>query len=449
MKKLLSILLMLALLAMLVLALGCAAAEEIPQYEGYNLVWNDEFDGEVFTFDDWNWETRRAGWTNNELQAYNASRDNIFLRDGKLVLKAIKSVNQYGKTVYTSGKVQTLDKHNFLYGRIDVRAKVPAGQGLWPAIWMMPTRDHYGSWPRGGEIDIMEFLGHDVKTVYANLHYGDPHAEQQGVYTLENGETFTDSFHVFSVEWDPGEFRFYVDGNHFHTINDWYSRSGASERPYPAPFNKEFYIQLNLAVGGNWPGNPDETTDFDKAEFEIDYVRVYQRPEYDTNVKKPEKQYREAAEDGNLLYNGSFTEAESVNDSANWVYYQCSGGNAAVAIRDGMIVIDTKTEGTLDYSVQLYQANLPMFEGTKYRFSFDAWADEERQIIAAVSAPSAGWIRYFPDTIVNLTPEKTTYTYEFTMKNMDDNNGRVEFNMGHRGSTAAIYITNVRLEPVE
>lgn len=220
MKKLLSILLMLALLAMLVLALGCAAAEEIPQYEGYNLVWNDEFDGEVFTFDDWNWETRRAGWTNNELQAYNASRDNIFLRDGKLVLKAIKSVNQYGKTVYTSGKVQTLDKHNFLYGRIDVRAKVPAGQGLWPAIWMMPTRDHYGSWPRGGEIDIMEFLGHDVKTVYANLHYGDPHAEQQGVYTLENGETFTDSFHVFSVEWDPGEFRFYVDGNHFHTIND-------------------------------------------------------------------------------------------------------------------------------------------------------------------------------------------------------------------------------------
>lgn len=449
MKKLLSILLMLALLAMLVLALGCAAAEEIPQYEGYNLVWNDEFDGEVFTFDDWNWETRRAGWTNNELQAYNASRDNIFLRDGKLVLKAIKSVNQYGKTVYTSGKVQTLDKHNFLYGRIDVRAKVPAGQGLWPAIWMMPTRDHYGSWPRGGEIDIMEFLGHDVKTVYANLHYGDPHAEQQGVYTLENGETFTDSFHVFSVEWDPGEFRFYVDGNHFHTINDWYSRSGASERPYPAPFNKEFYIQLNLAVGGNWPGNPDETTDFDKAEFEIDYVRVYQRPEYDTNVKKPEKQYREAAEDGNLLYNGSFTEAESVNDSANWVYYQCSGGNAAVAIRDGMIVIDTKTEGTLDYSVQLYQANLPMFEGTKYRFSFDAWADEERQIIAAVSAPSAGWIRYFPDTVVNLTPEKTTYTYEFTMKNMDDNNGRVEFNMGHRGSTAAIYITNVRLEPVE
>lgn len=445
MKKLLSMLLMLALLS----CCAAALAEEILQYEGYSLIWNDEFDGEKFTTADWNWEARRAGWTNNELQAYRDSRNNIFLRDGKLVLKAIKSVNEYGKTVYTSGKVQTLDKHNFLYGRVDVRAKMPAGQGLWPAIWMMPARDNYGAWPRSGEVDIMEFLGHDVQTVYSNLHFGDPHADQQGVYTLPAGESFAEDFHVFSMEWEPGEFRFYVDGEHYHTVNDWYSRVGNTERPYPAPFNKEFYIQLNLAVGGNWPGNPDETTDFEKAEFEIDYVRLYQKAEYDTNVKKPEKQFRGAGEDGNLVVNGGFAKAEPVNDSADWVYYQCSGGNAAVAIRDGMIVVDTKTEGTLDYSVQLYQANLPMYEGKTYRFSFDAWADEERQMIATVSAPSAGWIRYFPDTVIDLTTERTTYTFDFTMKNMDDNNGRVEFNMGHRGSTATLYITNVRLEVIE
>lgn len=445
MKKLLSMLLMLALLS----CCAAALAEEIPQYEDYSLIWNDEFDGEKFTTADWNWEARRAGWTNNELQAYRDSRNNIFLRDGKLVLKAIKSVNEYGKTVYTSGKVQTLDKHNFLYGRVDVRAKMPAGQGLWPAIWMMPARDNYGSWPRSGEVDIMEFLGHDVQTVYSNLHFGDPHADQQGVYTLPAGESFAEDFHVFSMEWEPGEFRFYVDGEHYHTVNDWYSRVGNTERPYPAPFNKEFYIQLNLAVGGNWPGNPDETTDFEKAEFEIDYVRLYQKAEYDTNVKKPEKQFRGAGEDGNLVVNGGFAKAEPVNDSADWVYYQCSGGNAAVAIRDGMIVVDTKTEGTLDYSVQFYQANLPMYEGKTYRFSFDAWADEERQMIATVSAPSAGWIRYFPDTMIDLTTERTTYTFDFTMKNMDDNNGRVEFNMGHRGSTATLYITNVRLEVIE
>ena len=442
---------LLILLAVLLLALPLAAqAEDIPQYEGYELVWHDEFDGETLDRADWNREIRKAYWTNNELQAYTGGDANIFLRDGKLVLKAIKHVNEKGSVSYTSGKVQTQDKHDFLYGKIVVRAKVPQGQGLWPAIWMMPTRESkYGSWPRCGEIDIMEILGHQTNISYANLHYGEPHAEQQGVYTLTDGTSFSDDFHEFGVEWEPGEFRFYIDGELFHTVNDWYSASFGQERPYPAPFNQTFYLQLNLAVGGTWPGNPDETTDFDRAEFEIDYVRVYQKPVYDTNVTKPEKQFRSAGQDGNFVVNGDFAVAENVNDSADWVYYQCSGGNAAVSIQDGAIVIDTRTAGSLDYSVQLYQADLPMRKGTTYRFTFDAWASEDRQMIAAVSAPSAGWIRYFPDTIVDLTTERTTYTYEFTMTNMDDNNGRIEFNMGHRGSTATIWITNVRLEAVE
>ena len=442
---------LLILLAVLLLVLPLAAqAEDIPQYEGYELVWHDEFDGETLDRADWNREIRKAYWTNNELQAYTGGDANIFLRDGKLVLKAIKHVNEKGSVSYTSGKVQTQDKHDFLYGKIVVRAKVPQGQGLWPAIWMMPTRESkYGSWPRCGEIDIMEILGHQTHIAYANLHYGEPHAEQQGVYTLTDGTSFSDDFHEFGVEWEPGEFRFYIDGELFHTVNDWYSASFGQERPYPAPFNQTFYLQLNLAVGGTWPGNPDETTNFDRAEFEIDYVRVYQKPVYDTNVTKPEKQFRSAGQDGNFVINGDFAVAENVNDAADWVYYQCSGGNAAVSIQDGAIVIDTRAAGSLDYSVQLYQADLPMRKGTTYRFTFDAWASEDRQMIAAVSAPSAGWIRYFPDTIVDLTTERTTYTYEFTMTNMDDNNGRIEFNMGHRGSTATIWITNVRLEAVE
>ena len=442
------------MLTMLLLALCCAAAQaetaEIPQYEGYTLVWNEEFDGETLDKADWNREVRRAGWTNNELQAYTGGETNIFLRDGKLVLKAVKKVDEKGNVTYTSGKVQTQDKHDFLYGKILVRAKVPQGQGLWPAIWMMPTREsRYGSWPRCGEIDIMEILGHNTGTTYANIHYGEPHAEQQGVYTLADGKSFADDFHEFGMEWEPGEFRFYIDGELFHTVNDWYSVSFGVERPYPAPFDQTFYIQLNLAVGGNWPGNPDETTDFDRAEFEIDYVRVYQKAEYDTNVQKPAKQFRAPQADGNYVRNGSFTTAENLADSADWVYYQCNGGNAEVTIRDGMIVVDTSAAGTVDYSVQLYQADMPMYKGKTYRLSFDAWAEEERQILAAVSAPNAGWIRYFPDTLVTLTTERTTYTYEFTMNDMDDNNGRIEFNMGHRGSTAELYITNVRLEIVE
>lgn len=422
---------------------------EIPQYEGYELVWHDEFDGEKLSLQDWNREVRREGWTNNELQAYRADEANIFLRDGKLVLKAIKYVNEYGKDAYTSGKVQTLDKHNFLYGKICVSAKVPEGQGLWPAIWMMPTRDNYGSWPLGGEIDIMEVLGHNADTTYGTIHFGNPHAQRQGIYTLTDGSTFADSFHEFSVEWEPGVFRFYVDGVLYFTVSDWYSKVGSVTRDYPAPFNQEFYLQLNLAVGGNWPGNPDETTDFDKAEFEIDYVRVYQKPYYDPNVTRPQRAYREPTEDGNLVYNGDFAKKESLKDKKNWVYYQCDTGGADVTVLKKAAVIDMRTEGKNDYSVQLYQAEIPLRQGGTYRITFDAWAEAERTMKVAISAPDVDYIRYFPDTTVNLTTVQTTYTYEFTMQAEDDNNARIEFNMGNQGSTAKIRITNVRVEEIK
>ena len=206
---------------------------------------------------------------------------------------------------------------------------------------------------------------------------------------------------------------------------------------------------MNLAVGGTWPGDPDETTDFDKAEFEVDYVRVYQKPEYDTNVTKPEKHYREALEDGNFVYNGDFAEAEDLTDDENGKFLLFEGGKGAAEIRDNMIVITTEDEGTVDYSVQLVQPEMPIIKGKKYRVTFDAWADEERDIIVCVSAPNAGWIRYLEDTTLTITPEQTTYTYDFEMNDKDDPLGRLEFNMGHKDSTATVYITNVRLEEVE
>ena len=254
-----------------------ATITETPQLDGYNLLWSDEFDGNTLNEENWNRELRDPGWTNNELQEYTASDDNIFVRDGKLVLKAIKTEKD-GKEYYTSGKVNSQNKRDFMYGKVVVSAKVPEGQGLWPAIWMMPQDEQfYGQWPKCGEIDIMEVLGNQVDTAYGTLHYGEPHAEQQGTVVLKDGSTFASEFHEYSVEWEPGEFRYYIDGEHYLTINDWFTAvNGEDEKPYPAPFNQPFFVQMNLAVGGNWPGNPDETTDFDNAEFEIDYVRVYQ-----------------------------------------------------------------------------------------------------------------------------------------------------------------------------
>ena len=421
--------------------------EEVPQYEGYTLIWNDEFNGDSLNTDIWSITKRQPGVTNAELQEYTDSTDNVFVSDGRLILKAIKTVDEKGNDYYTSGKVVTRKKKDFTYGKVVTRAKVPEGQGLWPAIWMMPTVETlYGTWPRGGEIDIMEILGHEPAVAHGTIHYGMPHAQQQGSYKLENG-TFADAFHEFTVEWEPGEMRFYVDDNLYHTVNDWYSVDpGVIEREYPAPFDQDFYIQLNLAVGGTWPGNPDETTDFVNAEFEIDYVRVYQKPEYDTNVTKPAPVFRDKTEDGNLIYNGDFSEYDDLSDEINWNFILNEGGKGEASISADTLTITTDDGGKVDYSIQLVQKDLPLYNGKNYRLTFDAWSLETRDMNVCVSGPTANYIRYMPDTKVSLTTEPTTYTYEFTMSEADDNNGRIEFNMGCAGSTADIFIKNVRIE---
>ena len=424
--------------------------EGAPEIDGYTLLWNDEFEGDTLDETVWNREVRQPGWTNEELQEYTSKPDNAFLRDGNLVLKAIKT-DENGKPYYTSGKVNSHNTRDFTYGKITARAKVPEGQGLWPAIWMMPQDEqHYGQWPKCGEIDIMEVLGSRVDTAYGTVHYGAPHAEQQGTYVLENGDTFASDFHEYSVEWEPGEMRWYIDGNLYHTVNDWFTANeGEDEKPYPAPFDQPFFVQMNLAVGGTWPGDPDETTDFDKAEFLIDYVRVYQKDEYDMNVTKPEKSYCEADETGNFLHNADFAEAEDLTDDIDWKFMLFEGGEGAAEIKDNTMVITTKNEGTVDYSVQLVQPELPMIKGKKYRLTFDAWADKERDIVVCVSAPTAGWIRYLADTTLTVPDKKTTFTYEFEMKDKDDPNGRLEFNLGNRGSAETVYIQNVRVEEIK
>ena len=425
---------------------------ETPELEGYNLLWSDEFDGPVLDESIWNYEPHEPGWTNNELQEYTTSTDNVFIRDGKVVLKAIKTEKD-GADYYTSGKITAQNKKDFTYGKVVVSAKVPEGQGLWPAIWMMPQDEsHYGQWPKCGEIDIMEVLGNDVTTSYSTIHYGEPHAEQQGIYKIQNvlsEGTFATEFHEYSVEWEPGEMRFYTDGRHVLTVNDWFTAvDGEDEKPYPAPFDQPFFVQMNLAVGGNWPGNPDDTTDFDKAEFEIDYVRVYQKDSYDMNVKKPELDYREPLEDGNYIFNGDFAEAEELGDDVDWKFLLLNGGKGAASIENNMIVISSEDDGSEEYSVQLVQPDLPVIKGHTYRLTFDAKSDEDRDIVVCVSAPTGGWIRYLEDTALDITTDWETYTFEYTSDKKNDNNGRLEFNMGNHGYTSTVYITNVRVEDI-
>lgn len=427
--------------------------EDTSEYDidGYNLLWHDEFEGDSLNEDIWTREVREVGWTNNELQAYVDSEENVFVRGGNLVLKAIEK-EEGGKKTYTSGKVNSQNKAEFQYGKVVARAKVPEGKGLWPAIWMMPNDEgFYGQWPKCGEIDIMEVLGDNLAKSYATIHYGEPHAEQQGTYNITNvlkeGNLNTE-FHDYSVEWEPGEMRFYVNDRLILTVNDWFTAvKGEDEKPYPAPFNQPFFVQMNLAVGGDWPGDPDEKTDFDKAELVVDYVRVYQKDSYDMNVKKPEKNYREPNEDGNYINNGDF--ATELDKKKDWTFYKDKGGDGSASVENGEIAIATTAEGTEDYAVQLFQADIPQIRGHKYRITFDMRADEERKAIVCVSAPTAGWIRYFPDTEFDVSTDMETYTFEYEMTEKDDNNGRLEFNLGNRGSMATVYITNVRLEEIQ
>ena len=421
---------------------------ETPAIDGYNLLWSDEFDGDTLDETIWTREVREPGWTNNELQEYTTSDENIFVSDGHLVLKAVKSeVN--GSDYYTSGKVNSQNKADFQYGKVVVSAKVPEGQGLWPAIWMMPQDEsYYGQWPKCGEIDIMEVLCNDTTTSYSTIHYGEPHAEQQGTLTLDEG-SFASEFHEYSVEWEPGEMRFYTDGILVLTVNDWFTAEpGQDDKPYPAPFDQPFFVQMNLAVGGDWPGDPDETTDFENAEFQIDYVRVYQKDEYDTNVTKPEMVFREALEDGNYIYNGDFAEAEDLDDEEDWFFLLFNEGEGEAVIEDNMIIISSTDDGTEEYSVQLVQPDLPVIKDHTYRVTFDIRSDEARDCVVCVSAPHAGWIRYLQDTTIDVGEEWTTYTFEFTSSEKDDNYGRLEFNMGNHGYTSTIYITNVRYEDI-
>ena len=445
-KKIISSILALSMLLPLA---SCAGKTKTPELDGYKLLWSDEFDGNKLDETKWNYEPHEPGWTNNELQEYTTSTDNVFVRDGNLVIKAIKTEKD-GNVHYTSGKVTGQNKTDFMYGKVVVSAKVPEGQGLWPAIWMMPKDEsYYGQWPKCGEIDIMESLGNDTTISYSTIHYGEPHAEQQGTITKEGADSFSAKFHEYSVEWDPGEMRFYTDGELVLTVNDWFTAvQGEDDKPYPAPFNQPFFVQMNLAVGGNWPGNPDETTDFSKAEFQIDYVRVYQKAEYDTNVTKPTKAFLQGDATGNFIRNGDFSVAEDLTDDVDWKFLLFNEGEGSAEIKDGEIVITTQKYGTEEYSVQLVQPDLPMLKGHKYRVTFDIRADEARKCIVCVSAPNAGWIRYLPDTSIELTPEWQTYTFDFEMTEKDDNNGRLEFNMGKHGDTATIHITNVRVEEV-
>lgn len=242
------------------------------QAQCYNLVWQDEFDGAALDLSKWEYQTGGGGWGNSELQYYTAG-DNLSVSSGTLKITAEEDTgNVYAGNDYTSSRIRSRYQGDWRYGKMEASIKLPVGQGIWPAFWMMPSYNVYGTWPSSGEIDIMEYLGHQLTTTYATCHYGNsPSDKGSSGGSTNTAMPLSDAFHTFSVEWEPTQIRWYLDGTQFHTTNS----TDPDFATYNWPFDQQFHFILNLAVGGQWPGPPDGTTVFPQV-MEVDWVRVYQ-----------------------------------------------------------------------------------------------------------------------------------------------------------------------------
>ena len=263
--------------AMISLAvIGCESGEEgIVPPEAWTLVMADEFDGPAGTTPNpalWSYDIGGGGWGNNQLEFDTNRIENVTL-DGEGNLRIIARQESFMGNDYTSGRIKTLGLFAQKYGRFEARIKLPEGQGIWPAFWMLGTDFPTIGWPQAGEIDIMEFRGQAPELVHASLH-GPGYSGGEPItatFRLPDGETFVDDFHVFAVEWDPGRITFSVDSEVFKIINT----SDVTARG-PWVFDHEFFILLNLAVGGSFVGPVGPQTVF-PAEMVIDYVRVFER----------------------------------------------------------------------------------------------------------------------------------------------------------------------------
>lgn len=254
------------LLASATLALAVCAPTAPPTE--WRLVWHDEFDGPALDNTQWVRETGGGGWGNAELEFYTARPENARLADGHLIIEARQE--PFGNRQYTSARLKTEGLRAWTYGRIEARIRIPRGQGLWPAFWMLGDQCERVGWPACGEIDIMENIGREPVRVHGTVH-GPGYSGAQGVSAARDlgSGAFADDYHVYAVAWEAEAIRWYVDDTLYATVTP-------KDLPGRWVFDHPFFIILNVAVGGQWPGSPDSTTVFPQAML-VDYVRVYQK----------------------------------------------------------------------------------------------------------------------------------------------------------------------------
>lgn len=442
----------------------------------WTLSWNDEFDGDTLDLSKWKYDTGNyiqsndgewvSGWGNNELQYYQP--DNVYLQNGNLIIEARKEMitDEHDTYNYTSGKITTDSLFSQKYGRFEARMKLPEGQGFWPAFWLMPQDETYGGWASSGEIDIMENRGDQLDIVGAAVHYGGGwpnNVHTAGEYHFPNDSSITD-FNVYSLEWEPGELRWYVNDELYYKTNEWYSDQGE----YPAPFDQEFYIILNLAVGGWYGLEPNEETIF-PSQVEVDYVRVYEgeynsvtppeeeNPGEDEDQKEPIQRvnpddYQQIGE--NLILDGDFNEInteELLEGRTAWSLhnqgdYEEWAGLASFELVDGVLNSKILQNGWEWWHIQIFQ-DLSISSGT-YLFSLDSKSDSPRNLF--VEFVNSG----YEISEIQLNETMNSYHYLFTFDE-DIDNSQLLFGLGRKPGEEdlevpySMYFDNIRLIEVE
>lgn len=466
--------------------------------DNWDVIWNDEFSGTSLDTTKWDYQTGNgsaygvSGWGNSEAQIYTNSKANTSVADGKLTITGKKEADGS----YTSARLRTVKEEIGAdgkaatgtplkidtYGKVEAKIKMPAGNGIWPAFWMLPHDSEYGTWAASGEIDIMEARGRLPGEVCGTIHYGNvwPNNSSTGkTYNFENGDTI-EQYHLYTIEWDPTVMKWYVDGKLYSEVSNWYSvESESGNYPYPAPFDEEFYVLLNLALGGTFDsGTTEIAVDENGVDMDVDYVRWYQRAEgydgWDITQPETEKDESETAkellatadENGNFIKDSDFSamQTEPYTTADSWKIERGywapllipTNGNGKAEwskTKNGdknYLKVAVNSVGSETYSSQMLQY-FPVIKGYSYEISYSAYTDEAKQkadIALKIGGDGDnGWAVYSGNYSDKLTTTPTTYTHKFTMTGETDPTARFEFNLAT--SAGNVYLSDVTVKLID
>lgn len=394
----------------IIISSALSAQEE---FDKWKIVWSDEFNyNGAPDPTKWSCLTGDLKW-NNDKQFYTKSA-NTEVKGGNLVVTAKKE--DYENNKYTSALLRTIDNGDWLYGKIEIRAKLPTGTGIWPAIWLKPTDEVYGRYDfASGEIDIMEHVGYEKNTVHSTVHTNKRNMNNGlGISSAAEVKNISNEFHTYSIEWLKDKIDFFVDGNKHFTYEK------IADDPTEWPFDQRFYLILNISVGGRWGGDKGIDNSIFPQKMVIDWIRVYQKDEHIHLNKK----FVQVSDKNELLKNSDFT-----NGYRAWDLYNHDVAKSQLDISNGQMKVNIDNTGSESWHIELYQSGINLEKGNTYTIEFEAKAEEYKKIYCAVGKTEAPYSHYI-GRAYSITDTLSLYSFKFEA-DRDDNNARILFDLGY------------------